>query len=54
LGYIKGLTGTYVEYEALVVFFAFVALAFIRHKANIVRIFKGTENKLSFKKKAEA
>lgn len=54
MGLVKGLAEARIEYEAIVVFFAFVALAYIRHKANIVRIFKGTENKLSFKKKAEA
>ena len=54
MGLVKGLVETKTQYEALIVFFAFVALAYIRHKANIVRIFKGTENKLSFKKKAEA
>lgn len=54
MGLVKGLVDTKIKYEAIVVFFAFVALAYIRHKANIVRIFKGTENKLSFKKKAEA
>lgn len=54
LNLIKGLIPVRIEYEAMIVFFAFVALAYIRHKANIVRIFKGTENKLSFKKKAEA
>lgn len=54
MGIIKGLVETKVGYEAIGVFFLFVALAYIRHKANIVRIFKGTENKLSFKKKAEA
>ncbi len=54
IGLVKGLATTRIEYEAIGVFFAFVALAYIRHKANIVRIFKGTENKLSFKKKAEA
>lgn len=54
MGLVKGLATTQIEYEAIGVFFAFVALAYIRHKANIVRIFKGTENKLSFKKKAEA
>lgn len=37
--------------EALIVFFVFVVLAFVRHKANIVRLFTGTERELSVKKK---
>ncbi|MGN0375218.1 MAG: glycerol-3-phosphate 1-O-acyltransferase PlsY [Butyrivibrio sp.] len=50
---IKGLSPQWVAYEAIIVFSLFVLLAFIRHKANIVRLFKGTESKLSFKKKSE-
>ena len=53
LGLIGGLEPQHIAYEAMVVFFLFVVLAFIRHRANIVRLFKGTENKLSFKKKTE-
>lgn len=53
MGRISGLTPRAVAYEAMAVFFIFVVLAFIRHKTNIVRLFKGTENKLSFKKKTE-
>ena len=50
---IKGLSPQWIAYEAIIVFSLFVLLAFIRHKANIVRLFKGTESKLSFKKKSE-
>ncbi len=53
LGRIPGLETKAVSYEAMGVFFIFVLLAFIRHKTNIVRLFKGTENELSFKKKKE-
>lgn len=53
MGRIKGLTPEAVSYEAMGVFSFFVLLAFIRHKANIVRLFNGTENELSFKKKSE-
>lgn len=52
-GLIGGLEPQYIAYEAMVVFFLFVVLAFVRHRTNIVRLFKGTENKLSFKKKTE-
>ena len=52
-GLIGGLEPQYIAYEAMVVFFLFVVLAFLRHRTNIVRLFKGTENKLSFKKKTE-
>lgn len=53
LGRIEGLKPLVVSYEAMGVFAVFVLMAFIRHKANIVRIFNGTENELSFKKKSE-
>lgn len=49
---ISGLSSFALEIEAISVFFVFVMLAFIRHRTNIVRLFKGTENKLTFKKKA--
>ncbi len=52
-GLIGGLEPQNIAYEAMVIFFLFVVLAFVRHRANIVRLFKGTENKLSFKKKTE-
>ena len=50
---IGGLSTFALEIEAIAVFFVFVVLAFVRHRTNIVRLFKGTENKLSFKKKTE-
>lgn len=50
---IGGLSTFALEIEAIAVFFVFVVLAFVRHRTNIVRLFKGTENKLSFKKKSE-
>lgn len=53
LGRIEGLQPLAVSYEAMGVFSLFVLLAFIRHKTNIVRLFNGTENELSFKKKKE-
>lgn len=37
--------------EALIVFLLFVILAFVRHRANIVRLFTGTERELTIKKK---
>lgn len=46
---IMGVADTYlVEYDIIVA--CFVALAIYRHKANIVRLIHGTENKLSIKK----
>ncbi len=51
-GLISGLESTYFA-EALIVFFAFVLLAFIRHKANIVRLLNGTERELTIKKKSD-
>ena len=50
---IGGLSTFALEIEAVGVFFVFVVLAFVRHRTNIIRLFKGTENKLSFKKKTE-
>ena len=50
---IGGLETFPLEIEAIGVFFVFVVMAFVRHRTNIVRLFKGTENKLSFKKKTE-
>lgn len=49
-GLIKGLAGGAVVIETTVVMFAFVVLGFMRHHANIVRLWNGTENSLSFKK----
>ena len=37
--------------EAYVIIFIFAALAFYRHKANIIRLAEGTENKIFSKKK---
>ena len=39
--------------ESYIVIFLFAALAFYRHKANIVRLIHGEENKLFEKKKAD-
>ena len=50
---IGGLGSFALEIESIGVFFIFVLLAFVRHRTNIVRLAKGTENKLSFKKKTE-
>lgn len=49
-GLISGLSGSAAVTEATAVMFAFVVLGFSRHHANIVRLWNGTENSLSFKK----
>lgn len=49
-GLIGGLATKAFTYEATIVMLVFVILAFVRHKANIVRIIKGTENEFKLKK----
>ncbi|MCM1308598.1 MAG: glycerol-3-phosphate acyltransferase [Butyrivibrio sp.] len=49
-GLIRGLESGAAEIEAALVMFAFVVLGFARHHANMVRLWNGTENALSFKK----
>ncbi len=49
-GMLAGLEGAAVSIEAAAVMFAFVALGFARHHANIARLWNGTENRLSFGK----
>mgnify|MGYP002623423108 CR=1 FL=1 len=39
--------------ESYIIIFLFGGLAFYRHKANIVRLMNGEENKISFKKNAD-
>ncbi len=51
VGILGGLTTQAATYEAVAVMFAFVVLAYVRHKANIVRLCKGTENPFFSKKK---
>lgn len=50
IGLIGGMGTNAVIYEAIVVMLVFVILAFVRHKANIGRLIKGTENKFKLKK----
>lgn len=52
LGIMKGVQTPAASYEAAIVMFLFVVFAFIRHKENIVRLVKGTERELTFKKKS--
>ena len=50
IGLIGGMGTNAVIYEAIVVMLVFVILAFLRHKANIGRLIKGTENEFKLKK----
>ncbi len=47
-----GVTGNYAN-EFVILSICFTAMALVRHRANIVRLVKGTENKISFSKKSE-
>ena len=50
VGLIGGLDTNAYIYEAIIVMLVFVILAFVRHKANIVRLINGTENEFKLKK----
>lgn len=50
-GILKGVETASATYEGTIVMFCFVLFAFIRHRENIVRLWKGTERELTFKKK---
>ena len=49
---IIGLTGNY-KYEAYIIVFIMMVMAFVRHKENIKRLVSGTERKTYIKKKGE-
>ncbi len=50
LGYAVDCTVGPIWYESIAMMFLFVVLGFVRHSANIKRLFNGTENKFKIKK----
>ncbi len=50
---IINIRNSFSDLEFLIFFFIVVLFIIIRHKKNIIRLFSGTENKISFKKKQD-